>query len=128
MRLTQDELRAIFEKALENKQAFFVDWKFTAEDVTYNVKQTIPELDISATRATQIYGDWIEKVTIEGSEYQFNIDSETIIYDIIKKVNDHLIPQNQVLISWDYQDDNISFILIRFDELSKYEEMGFYRI
>ena len=128
MKLTQDELRSIFEKALENKQAFFVDWKFTAEDVAYNVKLTIPELDISSTPATQIYGDWIEKVTIEGSEYSFNTNSETLIYEVIKKVNENLIQKNQVLISWDYQDDNISFILIKFDKLPKYEEMGFYKI
>lgn len=52
MRLTPDELYALFEKELEKKQAFFVDWKFSACDVAFNVKSTIPDLDITWTPET----------------------------------------------------------------------------
>jgi len=128
MKLTSDELYAFFEKELEKNQAFSLDWKFSAEDTVFNIKEVIPSLNISCTQATQIYGEWIEKVTINDMEYSFNIESETLIIELIRNTNQHIATKNQTLVTWDYLGDEYNFILIKLDELPKYEEMGFYKI
>lgn len=128
MKLTSDKLYAFFEKELKNKQAFSLDWKFSAEDTVFNIKEIIPDLNISCTHATQIYGEWVEKVTINDTEYSFNIESETLIIDLIRNTNQHIAAKNQTLVTWDYLGDEYNFILIKLDKLPEYEEMGFYRI
>ena len=118
----------IFEKALKKKQAFSVDWKFSVEDVAFNIKKTIPDLDIKYFPTTQINGEFMGKIIIEDKEYLFNDESETRIDDVVHTVNQHLIKRKQIFVSWSPQDDNISFILVKLDKLPEYEEMGFYRI
>jgi len=128
MTLTQSEKQAIFDQALSDKKAFGVDWNFDAEDVAFNIKQIVPHLDINGVRPKQINGDWVETVTIEGKDYQFNLDSETKPLEIVSKANLHLKPTGQTLIFFDSKDDEYCFILINLSELPKYLEKGFIEV
>lgn len=128
MRLTQAEKQAVFDQALSDKKAFGVDWNFDAEDVAFNIKQIVPRLDINGARSKQINGDWIETVTIEGKDYQFDLDSETKPLEIVSKTNLHLKPAGQTLVLFDSKDDEYCFILINLSELPEYLEKGFLEV
>jgi|GEM_PF-2360662 len=128
MRLTQSERKAIFDQALGANKSFGVDWNFDAEDVAFNIKQVVPHLDINGIKPKQINGDWIETVTIEGKDYQFNLDSEIKPLEIVGKANLHLKSTGQTFVLFDSKDDEYCFILISLSELPEYLEKGFIRI
>lgn len=125
MSLTRRELQNIFESALSNKSAFAVDWDFGCEDVAFNIKEIISSLDIDGKNAKQIHGKWIETVTIEGNEYQFDLESETKPVEVVKKANQHLKKIGKTFVFFDSMDDEYCFILINLSELPKYIEKGF---
>mgnify|MGYP001559941092 CR=1 FL=1 len=128
MRLTQSELRTIFDQALKNNQAFILDWKFPVEDIVFNVKQVLPELDIDDKGEKQVKGDWIQTMVLDGKEYSFKADSNTLILDVISSINKHLKKDNQILVFFDTKDDEYCFILINLSELPSYLEKGFIEI
>ena len=128
MRLTRSEQQAVFDIALEKKDAFFVDWNLDAEDVAFNIKETVPDLEIIGLQGKQVLGDWIETVIIEGKEYKFNLNSETKPLEIVSKANQHLKKTGQTFVFFDSKDDEYCFILIDLSELPSYLEKGFIEI
>lgn len=128
MRLTQSEQRQIFDQAEKNHKAFTLDWKFPVEDIVFNIKQILPHLDITDLKEKQVDGNWQQPMTLEGKEYSFDADSETLITDVITTVNQHLKKDNQVLVWFDTQDDDYNFILINLQELADYLEKGFIEV
>lgn len=128
MKLTREEQLEIYDEALENKRAFFVDWDLNAEDVAYNIKLILPKLDIDGVSPKQVNGDWIEEVTIEGSTYKFDLESETKAVEIVKITNSHLTKTGQTFVLFDSMDDQYCFILINLNELPDYLEKGFIEV
>lgn len=124
MKLSSTEQYAIFDQAMKNKKAFLLDWKFPVEDIVFNVKSILPNLDLDSTPEKQVMGDWIETMIFEGKEYHFNAESETLIPDVMGTINKHLKKYNQVFVLID-PDDNWCFILINLSELPIYIENGF---
>lgn len=125
MRLTDTALRELFNQAFDKHQAIAVDWDYGSEDVAFNIKDLIPNLDIEGTKAVQINSEWIETVTIGGTEYHYDLESETKPLDIIKDTNEHLKKFGKVFVFFDSKDDQYCFILISLSELPDYLEKGF---
>lgn len=125
MKLNFTQFEELFDEAEENNQAFALDWKSSIEDVVYNVKIVCPNLQIRALPEKQVYGDWVETMIIDESEYPFQTESDTLILDAISAVNKHLQKSNQALVFYDTEDDNKYFILISLSEIPEYLEKGF---
>lgn len=125
MKLTRAEQREIFNIALEKKQAIRLDWKFPVEDVVWNVKQLLPNLDVNTLKETQVLGDWIEPIILDGKRYDIKTESDTRILDTIALINKSLIPQKKYFVYFDTQDDDVDFILIDLTELQDYVDKGF---
>lgn len=123
---TNDEERSvIFEKALANHQAFILDWKFSVEDIVFNIKSLLPNLKISSLNEKQVLGKWTQSMILEDKEYAFESDSSSLILSVISTINQHLKEKNQTFVFFDTKDDNFSFILIRLSDLSLYLAKGF---
>ncbi len=123
-----DNKRQILDEALKNNQAFILDWKFTVEDIVFNIKSILPQLSIIAQPEKQVYGDWKQSMIVDDREYSFDSESPTLILDTIAAVNTHLQKKGQTLIHYDTQDDDYSFILINLKDLPKYLDLGFKKI
>lgn len=128
MRLSKSEQRTIFDQALRNHQAIVLDWKFPIEDIVFNVKQVLPELNIDDKGEKQLKGNWLQTMVLDGKEYAFKTDSNTLILDVIYAINEHLKKDNQILVFFDAKDDDYCFILINLSELPSYLEKGFIEI
>lgn len=128
MRLTPSAQRQIFDQAEKDHHAFSLDWKFPVEDIVFNVKQILPRLDITDLKEKQVDGHWLQPLVLEGKEYSFDADSETLIIDVIATVNQHLKKDNRILVWFDTQDDDYDFILINLNELPDYLEKGFVEV
>jgi len=123
-----DNKRQILDEALKNNQAFILDWKFTVEDIIFNIKSILPQFSITALPEKQVYGDWKQSMIVDDREYSFDSESPTLILDTIAAVNTHLQKNGQTLIHYDTQDDDYSFILINLKDLPKYLDLGFKKI
>lgn len=88
----------------------------------------MPDFDAEGFEADQVYGDWVEKVVIEGKEYKFNVEDDMRLFRIMFNINSHLKNQNKAFVYYDTQDDNKCFILIDRRFLSDYVEKGFVEI
>ena len=125
MKLSFSQFEELFEEALKENRAFVLDWKFPVEDIVFNVKTVCPDLDIKSMPEKQVFGDWVQSVFIDETEYSFMANSETLILDVISTVNKHLQKTNQTLVFFNTQDDDLYFILIDLSELPLYLDKGF---
>ena len=126
---TYDKLNPIFETALNKNEAFFVDWQSSVEDIVFNIKTILPQLDINSLPTKQVYGDWMEYMIFEDKQYDFKQDdSPAKIVDIVHLVNISLEKINKYLIFFDTEDDNYNFILIKYSELPDYVTKGFKKV
>lgn len=113
----------LIKHSLENHTGFFVDWKATAEDVIYNVKQVLPDLDIQALGEKQVDGQWMESSLIGGRQYDFFPDSPDFIDAIMRKINSLLT--DKLFITPQVRDDNLTFILVDQTSLPDLLKIGF---
>ncbi len=127
MRLTPFQQYEIFNQALKDKRAFSVDWKSYVEDIVFNVKKILPDLNLSSTPEKQVLGAWQETLLIEGKEYPFDSHSETLILDVVDTINKHLKNRNLVFVQI-MPDDDYSFILVKLPEVKSYLEKGFLEV
>jgi len=125
MTLSQKDQLAIFNQALENKHAFFVWWNSPAEDVVFNIKTILPELDIKELGEKQVFGNWIETISLDGQEYPFELESDSKAFDIVHLVNKKLSASGQFFVHFDPKDEGCYFILIKTADLPTYLEKGF---
>jgi hypothetical protein len=124
MRITEEQ-SSIFEKALDAKEAFTLDWKSAVEDIVFNVKDLIPDIEITASPEKQEYGDWFEPMTVNGDDYSFKSESPTLILDVISTINTYLSKLDKVFVQFDTEDDSYNFILISLADLPSYLDKGF---
>lgn len=128
MKINFSQFETLFEEAKKNNKAFSLDWKFPVEDIVFNIKSVCPNLDIQSIPEKQVNGDWFQTMIVEGTEYSFNTESETLILDLISTVNKHLQKINQALVFFDTQDDDYYFFLVSIENIQEYLDQGFVRV
>jgi hypothetical protein len=72
---------------------FTVDWKYSAEDVIWNVQNIVKDFPVKFVEEREEYGDWYDVVEYDGEEFKFKIDSEHSyegLETIMNFVNEHL--------------------------------------
>ena len=93
---------------------FFIDWKFTVEDIIWNIKQIIPKFPVNFIETRQEYGNYYEIVKVEGEskEYKFKDDIE---YENLEKImefmNKHLPDQSKHFVLITPGDDDYTYTL-----------------
>lgn len=128
MKLSFSQFEELFNIALKTNKAFSLDWKFPVEDIVFNIKKVCPDLDIKSIPEKQVFGDWTQTMIIEGKEYPFKTESDTLILDVISTVNKHLKKFNQTLVFFDTQDDDFFFILVDISKVPEYIDKGFVEV
>lgn len=91
---------------------FTIDWKFSVEDIIWNIKLIIPDFPVNFTETRQEYGDFYEVVKVDDKEYKFKSDIE---YENLEKImdfmNSHLPNQNLRFVLIGPSDDNYTYKL-----------------
>jgi len=114
----------ILDQALKENRAVMLDWKFSAEDVVFNLKQILPNLNIESLGEKQSLGDWIESIKIDDTTYDFKPEPAIMLDEIFQKVNLHL-KGSQLFVTQEISDDNHYFLLINKDHLPEFEQLSF---
>lgn len=111
--------------SIDHQKGMMLDWKFSAEDVVFNVKSLLPEFDIQSLGEKQVSGDWFETIKVEGQEYSF-IQEKAMVYEVVKPINSHLEKKGLAFITPANSDDNIYFLLVDLETVPQFEMLGFY--
>ncbi len=122
----QDQLvKILVLYSVDHQKGMMLDWKFSAEDVVFNVLSLLPDLDIQSLGEKQVSGDWFETIKVEGQEYSF-IQEKAMVYEVIKPINSHLEKKGLAFITPTNSDDNIYFLLVARETVPEFEALGFY--
>lgn len=105
-----------------------LDWKFSARDVVFNIKQVLPELDITWLSEKQVEGNWTEYVSIEGLEYRFLVESGDLIHQVFEAVNSHISATGKTFVISSMGFDDIYYLLINSASLQEFEKLGFFSV
>ncbi len=93
--------------------SFTIDWKFSVEDILWDIEKILGKLPVKYKGEDQIYGDWVEIIEYQGKDYKFKIDnSYENLVEIIEFVNKILPDKNKQFVLDDTSDDNYKFELI----------------
>ena len=126
--MNSDDQRLIFDDALSKNTALQLDWKFSVEDIVFNIKSTIPNLDIKCAPERQIKGNWTQTMILGGKKYQYLTESDSLINDVITTVNHYLEDKGITFVFYDTKDDNQNYLLIDRTQLKKYLGLGFQEV
>ncbi len=114
--------------AVKNHQGVGLDWKFSADDVVFNIKQVLPDLDLKGLGEKEIAGEWGESILLEGEEFRFLREEGEMITEIFKVVNAHLEKTGKVFVLSSAGFDDIYYLLINITCVPEFEALGFISI
>lgn len=95
---------------------FTIDWKYSAEDVMWNIQKIVKNFPVKFIGEREEHGDWYEVVECNGKEFKFKVDSENGyegLEKIINFTNEHLPDQNTKFVLLSGNEDSYIFGLIR---------------
>lgn len=119
----------VIDFAIENKKGFSVDWRFSAEDVVFNLQMVMPDTKIQTFREIQKNGIWVEPVEIDGKTIDFKMDDEELICDrVVREINSYLEKTfNCIFMTTDLGGDIHYYLRIPTNSESDFENLGFFR-
>lgn len=110
--------------AIEDNKGIMVDWKSSAEDIAFNVQKLNTGLKIESESEEQIEGKFMEKIIIDEKEHLFDSESESLVFDVISVINEHLSDTGKQLIYYTEGADDMYFILVKekaLTEINRYK-------
>lgn len=91
---------------------FTVDWKFSTEDIVWNIKQIVPDFPVRFIEERQEYGDFYEIVKVDDKEHKFKVDtSYENLERIMKFMNKYLPNKKKYFVIVPPGDDDYTFRL-----------------
>ena len=101
-------------KYVFKKNSFFVDWKFSAEDLIYSVEQIVGKLPIKYLGYIELYGYAVDVLEVDNTPIVFKSDNSVeSLNEIIDFINKHLPDQSLQFEHYDTGGDSYGFRLVK---------------
>lgn len=111
--------------AVDNHLGVGLDWKFSADDVVFNIKLVLPDLDLVGLGEKEIEGAWGESISLEGVEFRFLREEGEMTTRIFKAINAYLEKSGKIFVLSSAGFDDIYYLLINLSCLPEFEALGF---
>lgn len=117
------------EYALDKNKAIMLDWRASAEDAVYNIKNLVPNVDIKSLGEVEKLGVWYEPIEIDSKIIDLKSEDEELLIDrVIRSINMYLkIKFDLLLLTTDLGGDNHYYLLVPVASEKDFVEYGFYR-